>query len=100
MNDNNDNCRENHDAVEIGIWENEGGALDRYDMNHYYGRRIEPDRSWTVYHAFTGSPADMGGRPMAGLSEIDATTRMISLNAHNAKRRKAATLQQTFATRF
>jgi hypothetical protein len=63
--------------------------LDRYD--HYYGRRIETDGSWTVYHVFTGATADVGSGPMAGLSKIDATTRMISLNAHNAKRRKAAT---------
>ena len=92
MNDNNHKCRENRDAVDISIWENEGGALDRCDMNHHYGRRIEPDGSWTVYHVFTGAPADMGSRPMAGLSKTDATARMIILNAHNAKRRIAASL--------
>ena len=100
MNDNNDECRENRGAFDINIWENEGGALDRCDMNHHYGRRIEPDGSWTIYHVFTGAPADMGSLPMAGLSKTDATARMIILNAHNAKRRKAASLQQTFATRF
>ena len=40
MNDTNDKARENRDAVDISIWENEGGASDRYDMNHHYGRRI------------------------------------------------------------
>ena len=100
MNDNNDRCRENRDAVDISVWENEGGALDRSNMNHHYGRRIEPDGSWTIYHVFTGAPADMGSRPMTGLGETDATTTMIILNAHNAQRRKAASLQQTFATRF
>jgi hypothetical protein len=100
MNDSNDKCRENHDAVDISIWENEGGAVDRYDMNHHYGRRIEPDGSWTIYHVFTGAPADMGSRPTAGLSKTEATTRMIILNARNAKRRKAASMKQTFATRF
>jgi hypothetical protein len=90
MNDNHHECLENGDAVDISIWENEGGALDRCDMNHHYGRRIEPDGSWTVYHVFTGAPADMGSRPMGGLSKTDATTRVIMLNAHNAKRRKAA----------
>ena len=77
MNDTNHKCRENRDAVDISIWENEGGALDRCDMNHHYGRRIEPDGSWTVYHVFTGAPADMGSRSMAGLSKTDATTRVI-----------------------
>ena len=96
MNGNNDKCRQNRDAVEISIWENEGGALDCSDMNHDYGRRIEPDGSWTIFHVFTEAPADMGSRSMAGLSKTDATTRMIVLNAHNAKRRKAASLQQMF----
>jgi hypothetical protein len=99
MNDNSDRCRDNGDALDIPVWENEGGASGPYDMNHHYGRRIEPDGSWTVYHVFTGVPADMGSRPMAGLSETDATTTMIVLNAH-ARRREAASLQQTLATRF
>ena len=73
MNDNNDKCRENRDAVDISIWENEGGALDRCDMNHHYGRRIEPDGSWTIYHVFTGAPAELEGWSMAGLGETDAT---------------------------
>jgi hypothetical protein len=94
MNDNNDNCRENRDAVDISIWENEGGALDRCDMNHHYGRRVEPDGSWTIYHVFTGAPAELQGWSMAGLSKIDATSRMIILNAHNEKRRKSATLRR------
>jgi hypothetical protein len=100
MNDNNDKCCDSRDALDISVWENEGGALDRSNMHHHYGRRIEPDGSWTVYHVFTGVPADMGSRPMAGLGETDATSTMIILNAHNAKRRKAASLAQTFATRF
>jgi hypothetical protein len=100
MNDNSDRCRENRDSLDIGVWENEGGALDRSNMHHHYGRRIEPDGSWTVYHVFTGVPADMGSRPMTGLGETDATTTMIILNAHNATRRKAASLPQTFATRL
>jgi hypothetical protein len=87
MNDNKDKCHENRDAVDISVWENEGGALDRSNISHLYGRRIEPDGSWTIYHVFTGAPADVGSRPMAGLGETDATTTMIIL-------------QPTFATRF
>ena len=100
MNDNKDKCHENRAAVDLSVWENEGGASDRHDMNHHYDRRIELDGSWTIYHVFTGAPADMGSRTMAGLGETDATSTMIILNAHNAKRRKAASLQPTFATRF
>ncbi len=96
MNDNDhDTCRENCEAVDISIWENEGGALDRCDMNHHYGRRREPAGSWTVYHVFTGTPAELEGWSMVGLGETDATATMILLNAHNAKRRIAASLQQT-----
>jgi hypothetical protein len=100
MNDNNDKCHQTPDAVDVSFWENEGGALNHSNMNHHYGRRIEPDGSWTIYHVFTGVPADMESRPMAGLGEKDATATMIILNAHNAKRRKAASLQPTFATRL
>ena len=88
MNDNNDRCRENRDTVDIGVWENEGGALDRSNMNHHYGRRIEADRSWSVYHVFTGVPANAGGHPMTGLSRLEATSNMMSLNLRNEGRRK------------
>jgi hypothetical protein len=44
-------------AATIEIWENEGGASGRDSMDHLFGRRIEADRSWTVYHVFTGIPA-------------------------------------------
>ena len=75
-------------AVAIGIWENEGGAPGRNSMDHQYGRRIEADRSWTVYHVFTGVPARVGGDAMIGLSRSDATEGMMSLNLRNAGRRK------------
>ena len=41
----------------VGVWENEGGAPGRDSLDRQYGRRIEADRSWTVYHVFTGAPA-------------------------------------------
>lgn len=96
MNDNN-KCPENRHAIDIGAWENEGGSPDRDDMEHHFGRRIEPDRSWTIYHVFTGVPADMPSRLMVGLSETDATSTMICLNERNMKRRHAASLQQAVA---
>jgi hypothetical protein len=48
INDKSDRCRDNGDALDISIWENEGGASGPYDMKPHYGRRIEPDGSWTV----------------------------------------------------
>lgn len=87
-------------ARELGIWEHEGGAPDHGDMSHHYGRRVEPDKSWTIYHVFSGAPAELEGRPMAGLGETEATSTMIFLNARNAGRRRASSLRQTFATRF
>jgi hypothetical protein len=42
-------------VVAIGTWENEGGAAAPAAIDHQYGRRIEADRSWTIYHAFSGS---------------------------------------------
>lgn len=59
-------------------------------MSHDYGRRVEVNRSWTIYHVFTGRPAEIGTRPMVGLSEFDATSVMLFLNSHNAERRKAS----------
>ena len=70
----------------ISVWENEGGAQGQGSMDHHYGRRIETDRSWSVYHVFTGVPADIDGNPMTGLSRSDATEGMLSLNHRNEGR--------------
>lgn len=56
----------------------------QYSINrsgHQYGRRIENDRSWTVYHVFTGTPADEGTGPTTGLNIADAADRMAILNS-------------------
>ncbi|HWK64232.1 MAG TPA: hypothetical protein VNS34_04790 [Rhizobiaceae bacterium] len=52
-----------------------------------YGRRVEMDRSWTVYHVFTGVPADLGSGAMTGLNREDATDKMMSLNRRSDLRR-------------
>lgn len=80
-------------AIDIGVWENEGGALGRFSMHHHYGRRIEPNRSWTVYHVYTGLPADIGEHSTTGLNETTATSMMISLNAKNVERRRTARIK-------
>ncbi len=53
------------------------------------GRRIERDRTWTVYHAFTGAPAQAGGEPLTGLSHTMATDIMVVLNRRIAAGRQA-----------
>jgi hypothetical protein len=68
--------------------ENEGGAPALQSMDCHYGRRIESDRCWTVYHVYTGVPARIEGRFMTGLSQSDATESMLSLNQSNVARRK------------
>jgi hypothetical protein len=75
-------------AVAIDTWENEGGAPGCEPVDGQFGRRIEPDRSWTIYHVFTGVPARVGGDAMVGLSRSDATDGMMSLNRRGAGCRK------------
>ncbi|WEX75780.1 hypothetical protein PYH37_000791 [Sinorhizobium numidicum] len=75
-------------ALAISIWEDEGGAPAPDTTDHQYGRRIEADRSWTVYHVFTGVPARIGGNTMVGLSRSGATEGMLSLNRRNIERWK------------
>lgn len=69
----------------------DAGAMDapNRDVAVQYGRRVEADRSWTVYHVFTGVPAREHDRPMTGLCRSDATRRMLSLNTrHGGGRRE------------
>ena len=84
--DNETECERNVRA--IGVWDNEGGASGAAPRDEQYGRRIEIDRSWTVYHVFTGVPASPGGQDMIGLSRSAATDGMLCLNHLNDRRRK------------
>ena len=90
MNVHNDHVerKQNAAASALDVWENEGGAHGHGTLDHHYGRRVEVDRSWTVYHVFTGIPASAQGQTMTGLSRADATSGMLSLNRRNAARRK------------
>jgi hypothetical protein len=88
MNAHSDDTELRRHALAIGIWENDGGAPAPDTTDHQYGRRIEVDQSWTVYHVFTGVPARIGGSVMTGLSRSDATDSMLSLNHRNVQRRK------------
>lgn len=57
-------------------------------LDEQYGRRVEADRSWTVYHVFTGVTALFGGDAMIGLTRSAATSGMLSLNSRNVQRRR------------
>jgi hypothetical protein len=93
----NDASERTRAAAAIARWENEGGALSRESVHHHYGRRIEADRSWTVYHVFTGVPAHVDGDAMTGLSRSAATSGMLSLNLRNAERRNERIRLKPFA---
>lgn len=80
MNAHSDESERRRNAITIGMSENKGGLLDHGSADHQFGRRIEADRSWTVYHVFTGVPAQIAGEDMVGLSRSDATSNMLSLN--------------------
>lgn len=67
-------------AFAIDVWDSEGGAPAINRLDFQYGRRIEADRSWTVYHVFTGTPACLENHEMTGLSKAGATRRMLDLN--------------------
>lgn len=71
-------------ATAIGVWENEGGAPGPETLVYQFGRRVERDRSWTVYHVFTGVPARVEGSTMTGLSRSKASERMSALNHQEA----------------
>jgi hypothetical protein len=77
-----------HDAWPHLREENAGGAQSRDFGDHQYGRRVEADGSWTVYHVFTGIPAHVNGASMVGLSQSEATKSMLSLNFCSSERRK------------
>ena len=57
------------EVLAIDVWENEGGAPVGEQMVIQYGRRIEADRTWTIYHVFTGVPAVINGKLMTGMSD-------------------------------
>jgi hypothetical protein len=46
------------------------------------------DRSWTIYHMFTGIPARVDGSALTDLSRLAATDSMLSLNVRNVRRPK------------
>jgi hypothetical protein len=49
-------------------------------VNYQYGKRVEPDRSWTVIHVFTGRAARAGSWIMRGLSKEGAERLLGTMN--------------------
>src|SRR5580692_11621977 len=84
-------------ALAISVWENEGGSRAPDTPDGQFGRRVEMDRSWTIYHVFTGVPARVGGSALTDLSRSAATDGMLSLNLRNVKRPKQRNTRPTLA---
>jgi hypothetical protein len=71
-----------------GCSQSDGGLSAYVFRDRQYGRRVEADHSWTVYHVFTGIPAHVDGAPMVGLTRAHATKSMLDLNRRNVEARK------------
>ncbi|MDO5898417.1 hypothetical protein PYL13_023960 [Agrobacterium sp. Azo12] len=84
----NTNGKHRRQALSVERWENEGGACVKDTPDSQYGRRIERDRSWTIYHVFTGVPVRIGDCTLIDLSISEATDGMLSLNRRNATLRQ------------
>jgi hypothetical protein len=57
-----------------------GVEAGRFESASLYGSRVEADRSWSVYHVFTGVPAAVAGRAMVGLDRTTATEFILAMN--------------------
>ena len=79
--------RQRHDDA-MSVWDRQAAASARAPEDEHYGRRIEADRSWTIYNVFTGVPANTEGQEMIGLSRSVATDGMLSFNRRNDVRRR------------
>ena len=76
----------------------ESGAQARDFKERQYGRRVEADRSWTVYHVFSGIPAYVDGAAMIGLTRAAATQSMLALNLCNTRRQSEWSVERPFAS--
>lgn len=74
-------------AIAISLGKEDGATGGDVRMDDYFGRRIEEDRTWTIYHVYTGVPASSDGCDMIGMSRMDATHGMQVLNTRNSERR-------------
>ena len=49
-------------------------------VNYQYGKRVEPDRTWTIIHVFTGQAARRGSWIMRGLTKDGAERLLRTIN--------------------
>ncbi|MGF6175158.1 hypothetical protein [Ensifer sp. 4252] len=61
-------------------WRNEGRAPHDVLGRYQFGRRVEVDGSWTIYHVFSGKPAQVGAWKMIGLNRQNAHQALDVLN--------------------
>jgi hypothetical protein len=73
----------------LATWDDEGGRPSLDSMHSEYGKRIELDGSWTIYHVFTGGPATIDGDLMQGMNARNALDQMTKNNSDNSSRRAA-----------
>ena len=74
-------------AAEISRQVDDEKSFIHGSMHSAYGKRVEIDGTWTVYHVFSGVPAEINGRMLDGMSAAEATEYVLRANAGNAKRR-------------
>lgn len=84
MNPRRDGYTPKRDALKAPVVGSHGLGAD----HHHYGRRVEADGTWSIYHVFTGEPAAIGGHSMIGLSRSRATAGMLSLNRFSEARQR------------
>ncbi|HCL66376.1 MAG TPA: hypothetical protein DIC56_16360 [Rhizobium sp.] len=70
------------EQADIAEWENEGGRPGLPDdwEPYLFGRRIERDGTWTIYHVFSGTPAQYGTWDMEGLTGTVASRALRTVN--------------------
>ncbi|MDF8357433.1 hypothetical protein [Ensifer adhaerens] len=66
--------------IVIARWQRDGGAPGNLGKLYQYGRRVEGDGSWTIYHVFTGVPAHIDSWTMTGLDQQLASDVLHILN--------------------
>src|SRR5690348_8881104 len=69
------------------------GAQASNPLDDQFSRRVEMDRSWTIYHVTPACPRRVDGLALTSLGGSAATDGMISLNRRNVKRQKERNAQ-------
>ena len=87
MNSHEDDVERRLNAFAVSTRENKDGTRGRYSMNIERDRRIEPARSWSVYHVSARVPVH-ADQAVIGESRSEARKDMMSFNLLNIGYRK------------